>query len=318
MTTDQTGPTPSRQSYAVEMDIVVTGSSGLIGSALMPALAAVGHRPIALVRRQPKAGADEIKWDLDKGEIDADSLDGVDGVIHLAGAGIGDRRWNAAYKKVLVESRTASTSLLASTLAGLNTPPKAFVSGSAIGFYGDRGAEPLDEESSAGQGFLADLVVKWESSAQSSVDAGIPTAFARTGLVLTPKGASLRKLLPLFKLGLGGKFGDGSQWMSWITLDDEVAALIHLVQNSVTGPVNLTAPAPATNAELAKTLGQVLGRPSFLPIPAFGPRLLLGREMADALLFEGAKVLPGRLDGELGFNFHHPTLDEGLRAVLGK
>ncbi len=298
------------------MDVVITGSSGLIGTALLEALRADGHHPIRLVRRAPKS-ADELKWDPAKGDIDAAGLEGVDAVIHLAGAGIGDKRWNEAYKKVLVESRTASTSLLASTLAGLQNPPRVLLSGSAIGIYGDRGDESLTEESSHGDGFLADLTKKWEASAQSAADAGIRTAFLRTGIVQTPRGGALKKQLPLFKFGLGGKMGSGKQFISWITLQDEVRAIVHLLTNDVSGPVNLTAPSPVTNAEYTKTLGSVVGRPTFIPVPAFAPKLLLGGEMGQALLFDSARVLPTALEAS-GFTFTSPDLEAGLRSELGK
>lgn len=299
------------------MDVVVSGSSGLIGTALTIALKQAGHRPIGLVRRAPAAGADEIRWDINSGELDAESLEGVGAVVHLAGAGIGDKRWNAEYKALLVESRTKGTSLLASTVAGLNSPPKVFVCGSAIGFYGDRGNEVLTEESGPGTGFLPDFVQKWEASAQSAVDAGIRTVLARTGIVLSPDGGALPKLLLQFKFGLGGKMGDGLQWLSWITLADEVAALMHLIETDIAGPVNLTAPNPVTNGEMAKVLGAVLKRPSFIPIPSFGPRLVLGTEMANALLFEGAKILPTRLEAS-GFEFTHTEVEASLRALLGR
>ncbi len=298
------------------MDVIVTGSSGLIGSALVDALTDAGHRPIKLVRR-PAVGADEIHWDPASGEIDGVSIEGADAVVHLAGAGIGDKRWNDAYKKVLVESRTRGTSLLASTLAGLQTAPNVLLSGSAIGYYGDRGTEVLTEASEPADTFLADLTVRWEAAAQSAVDAGIRTAFLRTGIVQTPKGGALKKMLPLFKVGLGGKFGDGSQVMSWISLTDQVGAIMHLLDADVAGPVNLTAPTPVTNATFAATLGAVLGRPAFIPVPAFGPRLALGTEMANALLFESAHVEPAALLAS-GYTFHHPTLEQALRAELGR
>jgi uncharacterized protein (TIGR01777 family) len=297
------------------MDVVISGSSGLIGTALAAALSEAGHRPIRLVRRDPVAGADEIRWDVEAGTIDAASLDGVDAVVHLAGAGIGDKRWNAAYKQLVLESRTKGTALLADALAGLDSKPAIFLSGSAIGFYGPRGDEIITEETPAGETFLADVCVQWEAAAQAAIDAGVPTAFLRTGIVQTPKGGALSKQLPLFKFGLGGRFGSGRQFQSWITLDDEVGAIIHLLNAGVTGPVNLTAPAPVTNAEFAKTLGKVLKRPAVFPVPAFGPRLLLGREMADALLFESQRILPSVLEAS-GYEFRHPTLESGLRAVL--
>lgn len=300
------------------MDIVITGSSGLIGSALIPALTADGHRTIRMVRRAPKAGSDEIRWDPATGEIDADSLEGVDAVIHLAGAGIADKRWNDKWKKVLVESRTVGTSLLASTLAGLQTPPKVFLSGSAIGIYGDRGDEVLTEDSPNGStNFFVDLVDRWEAAGQSAADAGIRTVYLRTGIVQTTEGGALKKQLPLFKFGLAGKLGSGNQYVSWITIDDTVAALQHLLTSSVSGPVNLTAPNPVTNAEYTKTLAKVLGRPSFLAVPKFGPKLVLGSEMADRILFDSARVHPTVLL-EDGFEFGHRDLEGGLRALLGK
>lgn len=299
------------------MDVLVSGSSGLIGTALLPSLEAAGHRTIRLVRRSPAPGADEIQWDPAAGTIDASSIEGVDAVIHLAGAGIGDKRWNDAYKETILESRTRGTSLLANTLAGLTTAPKVLLSGSAIGYYGPRGDETITEETPAGNTFLAEVCIKWEAAAQAAVDAGIRTTFLRTGIVQTPNGGALAKLLPLFKFFVGGKFGSGSQYQSWITIDDEVGAIIHLLDADVSGPVNLTAPAPVTNAEFTKVLGKVLNRPTVVPVPAFGPRLLLGREMADALLFESQKILPTVLVSS-GYDFAHPDLETGLRAVLGK
>ncbi len=241
------------------MDVVITGSSGLIGSALRPALAAAGHRPIRLVRR-PAAGADEIRWDPDAGVLDGEALEGIDAVVNLGGAGIGAKRWNDSYKKVLVESRTRGTSLLASTLAGLTTPPKVLLSGSAIGYYGDRGDTVLTEASPPADDFLGNLCVKWEAAAQSAVDAGIRTVFLRTGIVQSPDGGALTKTLPLFKFFLGGKFGSGEQYLSWIHLDDIVKALIFLLDTDVSGPVNLTAPNPVTNAAYTEAIGSVLGR----------------------------------------------------------
>lgn len=299
------------------MDVAITGSSGLIGTALQSALTEAGHRPIRLVRRNPVAGADEIQWDVDGGTIDASSLDGVDAVVHLAGAGIGDKRWNAKYKQLLVESRTKGTTLIAESIAGLDAKPSIFLSGSAIGYYGPHGNDVITEDTPAGDTFLADLCVQWEAAAQPAIDAGIPTAFLRTGIVQTPNGGSLQKQLPLFKLALGGPFGSGKQYQSWISLDDEVGAIVHLLEAGMTGPVNLTAPAPVTSRTFAKTLGRVLNRPAVFPIPAFGPRLLLGKEMANALLFESQNIMPNALQAS-GYTFIHPDIESGLRAVLGK
>ncbi len=298
------------------MEVVISGASGLIGSHLASSLRADGHRAIALVRR-PATGADEIQWDPSAGEIDGESLEGCDAVVHLAGAGIGDRRWSESYKKKVLESRTRGTSLLATTLAGLNTAPRAFLSGSAIGYYGARGDETLTEEATPGDNFLADVCVKWEAAAQSAIDAGIRTAFLRTGIVLTPAGGVLTRLLPLFKLALGGKLGDGRQYMSWISITDEIGAIRFLLDHDVAGPVNLTAPDPVPNAEFTNVLGDVLGRPTLLPVPAFGPRLLLGREMADALLFDSTRVVPAAL-GRAGYTFSHGDLETALRAELDR
>lgn len=298
------------------MDVAISGSSGLIGTALIPALTAAGHRPVRLVRR-PASGADEIAWDPARGQIDAASLEGIGAVVHLAGAGIGDRRWTDAYKREILESRTVSTALLAGTLASLQRPPAVFLSGSAIGFYGASATETFTERSPHGSGFLAEVCVAWEAAAAPAVDAGIRTAFLRTGIVLSPAGGALRKQLPLFRLGLGGRFGTGRQWQSWISIDDEVGAIVHLLGSSVAGPVNLTAPNPVTNGEFTKTLARVLRRPAVLPVPRFAPALLLGGELADNLLFTGQRVLPEVLTAD-GYSFRHPELEDGLRALLGK
>lgn len=298
------------------MEIVIAGSSGLIGTALRKSLSAAGHRPIRLVRRRAEPGSDEIEWDPAGGMLDRDAISGADAVINLAGAGIGDRRWTDEYRRTLVESRTDTTSLLANACATATKPPSVFLGGSAIGYYGSRGDEVLTEESSRGQGFLPDLVEAWEASAKPAIDAGIRTCFLRTGIVLDDDGGVLPKFLPLFKLGLGGKFGSGDQYFSWISIDDEVSAIEFLLDNeSVAGPVNLTAPNPVTNAQFTEALADVLNRPAFLPVPAFGPRLLLGNDRADSLLFEGQRVQPGVL-ADNGFDFQHSTVTEALRHVL--
>lgn len=299
------------------MDIAISGASGLIGTALTAALTEAGHRPIRLVRRATKAGADEVSWDPAKGEIDAPSLEGIDGIVNLSGAGIGDRRWTESYKELCVTSRTMSTRLLAETVAAMKSQPHVMVSGSAIGYYGSQGDAELTEDSPPASDFLAKLCVDWEQAAQPAIDAGIRTAFIRTGIVLSTEGGALPKLLPLFKFGLGGRFGSGRQYMSWISITDEVQAIIHLLESSTDGPVNLTAPAPVTNAEFASVLGKVLGRPSFLPVPAFGPKLVLGSDRADALLFDSMRVLPSALQSS-GYQFAHPDLETALRAILGR
>jgi uncharacterized protein len=295
------------------MDVVISGSHGLIGTALIPALQAAGHRPIRLVRGEPKG--DEVKWDPLATTIDSASLEGCGAVVHLAGAGIGDKRWTSAYKTELVESRTKGTSTLAGALSGLSKKPAVLVSGSAIGIYGNRSDEELTEASKVGSGFLSDLCVKWEAATAPAAAAGIRVANIRTGIVLSTKGGALKKQLPIFKLGLGGRFGSGKQWQSWISLDDEVRAIMHLITADVSGPVNLTAPNPVTNGEFTKTLGAALKRPTPFPIPSFGPKLLLGAELVQNLLLDGQKVMPSTLSAS-GFTFNHPTLPVALKALL--
>jgi len=296
------------------MRIVISGASGLIGSALSAHLRAAGHTVVPLVRRA--ARPDEIRWDPAAGTLDQQALSGADAVVHLAGAGIGDHRWTDAYKREIRDSRVRSTELLATTIVAAEQRPLVFLSGSAIGIYGARGDEELDEQSTVGTGFLADVCIDWENAAAAADEVGTRVAYLRTGIVLTPKGGALKKQLPLFKIGLGGRFGKGTQWQSWISLDDEVGAIEHLLTAPVHGPVNLTAPSPVTNAEFAKALAGALHRPSVVPVPSFGPRLLLGGELADALLFTGQRVLPAVL-GRSGYEFRHPSLDGALRALLG-
>lgn len=285
------------------MQVAITGSSGLIGTALSAALRDAGHRVTPIVRRSP-ARPDELG-------LDALDLTGVDAVVNLAGAGIGDKRWDEERKRLLVSSRVETTRKVAAAVAAAGVP--VLLSGSAIGFYGNRGDEALTEASPAGDGFLADLCVQWEAAAAEA--AGARVALLRTGITLSPKGGALKKLLPLFKLGVGGRMGSGNQWVSWIALDDHVRATVHLLRSDVAGPVNLTAPNPVTNAEQAKTLGRVLKRPTVLPTPSFGPKLLLGRELADALLHDSQRVLPAVLQS-CGFSFSHPDLEGALRSLL--
>jgi uncharacterized protein len=299
------------------MDIAVTGATGLIGSTLVEALAADGHRPVSLVRRSPRPGEDAITWDPAAGTIDADSLEGIDAVVHLAGEGIAEKRWNDAQKARILNSRVDGTTLLATTLAGLDRPPAVLLSGSAIGYYGDRGDETLTETSAPGDIFLAEVCKAWEAATATAEAAGIRVAHLRTGIVLDANGGALAKTLPLFKLGLGGRLGPGTQWWSWISADDEVGAIRFLLDADVSGPVNLTAPEPVTNAEFTKVLGQVLGRPTLLPVPAFGPKILLGSELAEQLLFTSARVLPTTLI-DAGYTFVTPDLESGLRKVLGR
>jgi uncharacterized protein (TIGR01777 family) len=296
------------------MDVLITGSSGLIGSALRPALQAAGHHPLRLVRGATTA-PDAIGWDPKAGSIDAASLEGIDAIVNLAGAGIGDHRWTEAYKEEILESRVRTTDLLARALAGLDRKPSVLLSGSAIGFYGDRGDEELTEQSAPGHDFLAGVCVAWEAATQPAHDAGIRVAHLRTGIVLSPDGGALKKQLPLFKLFLGGRFGGGTQWQSWISIRDEVGAIVHLLEHEVAGPVNLTAPNPVTNGDFAKVLGGVLGRPSIVPVPSFGPKLVLGAELAESLLFSSQRVRSEALAAS-GYRFAQPDLERALHDLL--
>ena len=279
------------------MKVAITGSHGLIGSALAASLRSAGHDTVAVDRSQPIA------------------LGGIDAVVNLAGEPIGAKRWDAEQKRKILTSRRDLTARVAEAVVRDGVP--VLLSGSAIGFYGDRGDDVLTEESPAGEGFLPEVVLAWEAAAQPAVDAGVRVAFLRSGIVQSPAGGALAKQLPLFKLGLGGRMGSGRQWQSWISIDDEVRAIEHLLVADVRGPVNLTAPNPVTQGEFAKTLGRVLRRPTFLPTPSFGPKLLLGSELADVLLHQSQRVLPTVLPAT-GFEFRHPTLEDALRSVLGR
>lgn len=295
------------------MDVVISGSSGLIGTALQDALRSAGHRPIPLVRGEP--GPDEIGWKPDEAKIDAAGLAGVDAVVHLAGAGIGDERWTDERKRVLVESRTQGTSLLASTLASLNDKPNVFVSASAIGYYGDRGNEVLTEDSLPGAGFLADLAQQWEAAAGPAESAGIRTVNLRTGIIQTDEGGALSKMLWAFKLGVGGPILPGTQWMSWISFTDEIQAIIHILEGDLSGPVNVVAPNPVRNRDHAKALGRALHRPVVFPIPQFAPKVLYGSELVEELITFSQRVQATKLE-ESGFEFKYPDLDEALSAEL--
>ncbi|MGB1823880.1 MAG: TIGR01777 family oxidoreductase [Ilumatobacteraceae bacterium] len=297
------------------LTVAVSGSSGLIGSALLERLRQDGHTVVPMVRRPAKDG--EIHYDPRNGVLDPESLVGVDAVVHLAGAGIGDRRWTDRYRREILESRTLSTSLIAEAMASVANRggPRVLLSGSAIGFYGATGDEELNERSAAGDGFLADVCRAWEAATSPAEDAGVRVVHLRTGIVLSPRGGALKKLLPLFRFGLGGRMGSGRQWQSWISLDDEVGAIVFLLTADISGAVNLTAPAPVTNAEFTKVLASTLSRPALVPVPSFGPKLLLGGELADALLFTGQRVLPELLT-DAGYSFEHPTLSEALGTLL--
>lgn len=295
------------------MQIAITGSTGLIGKALVRTLRDEGLTVLRLVRRTA-AAEDEISWDP-FGEVDTDALEGVDAVVHLAGAGLGDHRWTESYKRQVRDSRVEGTRTLARALTRLGRRPAVFVSGSAVGYYGDTGDIAVDETGAPGAGFLAELCHDWEAAAQPAVDAGIRVVHPRSGLVLAREGGLLGRVLPLFRLGLGGRLGDGRQWMSWISLADEVAALRFLIHNGLSGPVNLTAPDPVTNAEFTRAVGRALRRPTPFIVPAPALRLVLG-EFADEGILIGQRVLPERLT-KAGFDFHAPGLDAALDEILG-
>lgn len=287
--------------------VAIAGASGLIGSALSTALRARGDTVVSLVRR-PARGPLEVSWDPGTGVLAPTALDGVDAVVNLAGAGVGDRRWTSSYKRLILSSRIATTSTLARAVAAAPAPPR-FVVGTAVGYYGDRGDELLTEDSSGGDGFLADVVRAWEAAAAPALEAGAATAFARTGLVLSPDGGAAAPLVRLARFGLAGPLGPGSQYWPWITLADEVRALLFLLDGDLTGPVNLTGPAPARQRDVAAALGRSLHRPAFLPAPGFALRLALGEFAGDVLASQ--RVLPERLLAD-GFAHEHPTLERAV------
>jgi hypothetical protein len=301
--------------------VLVTGAHGLIGSALIPRLRADGHRVVRLVRTEPE-GSDDVRWDPAAGTIDAHGLEGIDAVVHLAGAGIGDKKWTPARKQLILDSRTEGTDLLARTLAGLGRPPRVLLSGSAVGYYGDRGAEELTEDSAPGDDFPAQVCTAWEAATAPAEEAGIRVVHLRTGIVLAAHGGALQRMLLPFKLGLGGRIGSGDQYMSWIALDDHVAAMQHLLTagtaesaESVRGAANLTAPNPVTNAEFTRALGNALHRPTVLPTPLLPLKAVYGAELVEHLLVNGQRVLPRVLE-QSGHEFAHPHFDDALRAVL--
>ncbi len=297
------------------MRVAVTGSHGLIGSELVAELGRRGHEVTRLVRRP--AGPGEAAWDPAEGTIEAEKLEDHDGVVHLAGVGIGDHRWGDEHKRAVRTSRVDGTTLLARTLAALTRPPEVLVSGSAVGYYGyESGDEVMTEASPRGRGFLAEVVEAWEEAATPAADAGIRVVNLRSGVVLTGKGGALKKQLLPFRLGIAGRLGTGRQWFSWISLDDEVAAIIHLLSApDVHGPVNSTSPNPVTNAEFTATLAGVLRRPAFMPVPNLALYALFGRQMTEEMVLGGQRVVPAALEAS-GFTFSHPRLEDALRAAL--
>jgi len=303
--------------------VAVTGSRGLVGSALAPALAAAGHRVLRLVRgaaaapAAPAVGARVARWDPESGALDSSALAGVDAVVHLAGESVAGGRWTEAKKRRIRSSRVDGTRSLAASLARLERPPRVLVSASAVGYYGDRGAELLREGSAPGTGFLAEVCQEWETATEPAARARIRVVRLRIGMVVSRRGGALAAMLTPFRLGAGGPVGGGTQWVSWIAIDDLVGAILHALDTaSLAGAVNAVAPEPVQNRELARTLGRVLGRPALLPLPAFAARLLLG-QMADELLLASARVEPARLQAT-GFAFRHPTLEDALRHELGR
>jgi uncharacterized protein (TIGR01777 family) len=299
------------------VNVAISGASGLIGAALIASLQAGGHRAIPLVRRAPRPGEDALRWDPASGTITPAGPSVADAIVHLAGDSVMGLRWTADKKRRIRESRTITTRLLVQTLTRLAKPPAVLVCASGVGYYGSRGDEVLSEESRPGTGFLADLAREWEAATATAIAQGIRVVNLRLGVVLSANGGALTKMLTPFRLGLGGVIGDGAQWMSWIALDDVTGAIRHaLTTDALRGPVNAVAPAPVTNAEFTRTLGRALGRPTLVPLPAFAARLALG-EMADELLLASQRVVPARLQAS-GYRFRYPTLEDALRAVLGR
>ena len=299
------------------MRIVVTGATGFIGSALVPFLTDGGHQVTWLVRRAgpTPGGVIDAPWDPARAIVDRKALEGQDAVVHLAGESVAER-WTAEKKARIRASRVEGTRVLAEALAALERPPRVLVSASAIGIYGDRGDERVTEASAPGQGFLAEVARAWEAAADPARRRGIRVVHPRIGMVLSPLGGALARLLPVFKLRVGGRAGSGRQWVSWIALDELVDLILYLLTaEALEGPVNAVAPGAVTNSAFAQCLGKVLGRPSAVPLPAFAARLALG-EAADALLFASARVFPARLEA-VGYRFRFPELERALRHLLG-
>ena len=303
---------------ATAMRVAITGSAGLIGRALLERLEAGGHQAVPIVRPGGSGAPGRsmaVAWDPAAGAIDAAGLEGLDAVVHLAGEPIAARRWSPDQKRRISESRVRGTAVLAEALSELSKPPGVLVSASAIGYYGSRGGELLDESSSRGSDFLAGVCRDWEAAADPARAVGIRVVHPRTGVVLSGSGGALAEMLPFFRLGIGGRIGHGRQWMSWITLHDEVEALLWMLTNDVEGPVNLTAPEPVTNRQLTAALGRALRRPTLLPTPKPALWAKLGRELTEALLYSSARVAPAVLVRR-GFSFAHPDIATGLTAVL--
>lgn len=296
------------------MRVAVSGSSGLIGTALSEALRQGGHEAVRLVRGSPHPP--DVGWDPGAGVVDGDGLAGIDAVVNLSGAGIGDRRWTPARRALLVSSRVDSTALLCRAVSRLDPPPQVLLNASAVGVYGDRGDEVLTESSAPGSGFLAGLCQEWEQATHPAAEAGIRTVHLRSGVVLSARGGALARQLPLFRLGLGGRLGPGRQWMSWVSLEDEVGAILFLLAHGeVSGPVNVVAPEPVRNDLFTSALARALHRPALLAVPAPALRLALGRGLADEAILASQRVVPAALKAA-GYRFHHDEVDSALRAAL--
>jgi len=298
------------------MNILVTGSNGVIGQALIPFLTTGGHRVIRLIRRPPRPGTGCSYWDPMAGNIDLCEKDNIDAVIHLAGENISQGAWTADKKKRIIESRTRGTAILANALAKFDNPPKVFLSASAIGYYGNRGDRRMTEDYGPGDDFISEVCAAWEEAAAPAAAAGIRTVNMRIGVVLTPLGGALQRLLPVFRMGLGGRIGTGKQYVSWIGIDDVLGTVLHLLAHpEIEGPVNLVAPNPVTNADLAKALGKALTRPARIPVPATAIRTAFG-QMGKETILSSTRVEPQRLV-ESGYRFRHPDLESALGHVLG-
>lgn len=294
------------------MKVVVSGASGLIGSALVPALRSEGHEVVRLVRREAVAN-DEVGWDPAVGRLDATALEGVDAIVNVSGANVG-RRWTEARKREIFASRVDTTALLARTAAELDRRPRAFLCAGGIGIYGDRGDEILTEDAQLGTGFLADVGKAWEAAADPARDAGVRVVSFRQGVVLAREDSALSRMLPVFKLGAGGRLGSGRQWFTWVALNDLVTAYLFVLQSELSGALNLCAPNPVTNQQFTTALGKALKRPTVIPAPAFAIRTLFG-EMGETMLLEGQRALPARLL-DAGFEFSCPTIDVALTRAL--
>jgi uncharacterized protein (TIGR01777 family) len=297
------------------MKILITGASGLIGKALQDSFRQKGHDMLLASRREPR-GPDEIKWDIENGFADPKKLEGVDAVVHLAGENVsGGLRWSEEKKRAIRESRIVGTKSVVDAMAAMSVKPKVFIASSAIGFYGDRADEIMTESSSAGTTFLSEVSTAWEAESRRAEDAGIRTVLLRTGIVLAKDGGALAAMLTPFKFGVGGVVGSGKQWMSWISLDDMVGLINFCIEHeSIRGAVNAVAPNPVTNAEFTKAMGEVLYRPTFLPLPAFAVNMVFG-EMGDALLLASTRVIPKRLE-DAGYKFQFTDIREAIAHAV--